>query len=393
MTGRLETFQPLVPGRVKMFVCGPTVQDLLHLGHAKTYTFYDVLARFLRFSGFRLSYIMNITDVDDKITQAARDRGVDVGEYAQQLTQEFINDMHLLGVSGVTRYEPASKYIPQIIHQVERLIEKGHAYVSEGDVFFDTSTFPEFGELSHQSRDQMLLRPVDLSPKKKSTLDFTLWRRADDNEPSWPSPWGKGKPGWHIEDTAISVSNFGPQYDIHGGARELIYPHHEAEIAQAESFTGVKPFVKYWVHTGLLTTNGKKMSKSEGNAVYLRDILKRFGASALRLYVLSVKYREQLHYSKDDLERWVDKHAGLVESVLKLRGHASKKWAASKPSAHLEKFCSMMSQDFDTPACISLLFEVVKRSEGLRANSEADSMLNAVNTMGWLLGIDVFKRD
>jgi cysteinyl-tRNA synthetase len=298
-----------------MFVCGPTVQDHLHVGHAKTYTAYDLLARLLTHLGYSVTFVMNITDVDDKIFYGAKASGKSISEYVKFYTSSFLEDMKRLGVHTVTSYEKASDYVDIMVEQVRTLIKNGHAYVSGSNVYFDVNSFPSYGRLSHESKVELALKPVDLATGKKSPLDFLLWREGEDDEPGWSTEWGRGKPGWHIEDTAISITNFGAQYDIHGGAHELIYPHHEAEIAQAESLTGVSPFVRYWVHTGLLTTEGKKMSKSEGNVVRLRDVLDKYGADTLRFYIFQSHYRVDSIFDELELESAHQRLLDLREKI------------------------------------------------------------------------------
>ncbi len=258
MSRRKESFRPLTPGRVSMFVCGPTVQGPIHLGHARTYIFYDVVARYLAHLGSRVDFLMNITDVDERISTAAVEARTDPESLASVYSKLFLEDLASLGVSTVTRFEPVSRRIGDAIKQVSVLLSQKHAYAAGGWVYFDASSFPRFGKLSHQSRADLALRPLELSHMKRNLADFSLWRPEVLVQGKWPSPWGVGSPGWHIQDTAITLAVFGPQYDIHGGAYELIYPHHEAEIAQGESITGVTPMVRYWIHTHLVTTGGRR---------------------------------------------------------------------------------------------------------------------------------------
>lgn len=257
LTRRLELFEPLVGRRVFMFVCGPTVYDYSHLGHARTYVFYDTLARFLRKLGYSLFYLQNITDVDDKIVNRAAEEGRDPIELAKEFESYYYEDMRALNITSVNLYARASDYLKEIFEQIEALIKLGKAYVTESGVYFDITTFPDYGKLSGQKPEELRVHRIEPDPTKRNPGDFALWRNRPREEFGWESPWGYGRPGWHIEDTAISIKHFGKQYDIHGGAIELAFPHHEAEIAQAESLTGEKPFVKYWIHTGLLTVEGE----------------------------------------------------------------------------------------------------------------------------------------
>jgi cysteinyl-tRNA synthetase len=387
LSGKIERFQSLSPKKVKMFVCGPTVQDYSHLGHAKTYVFYDVLARFLREMGYRVTFVMNITDVDDKIFEAAKKSNTDALLYAEKYTRAFLEDISKLGVKTVTKFEPASHYINEIIYQVSRLIEKGNAYTVDGYVYFDTSTFPHYGELSHQSLKELLLKPLDLFPNKKSPLDFALWRPSAPGEPHWPSPWGDGKPGWHIEDTAISITNFGPQYDIHGGGYELIYPHHEAEIAQAECFTGVRPFVKYWVHTGLLKLGEDKMSKSRGNVIYLKDAIREFGADTIRLYMLSEHYRKDSVYKEREIINLKEEYEQLKEKLSKLPFPRS---TTKRHSSLFKEFIQAMCNDFDTPSALRHLRSLIKNALEEK-NKTLETLLKDIRTVSRMLGVTFFE--
>ncbi|MEM3678009.1 MAG: cysteine--tRNA ligase, partial [Candidatus Bathyarchaeia archaeon] len=283
MARMVREFKPLRGNRVYMFVCGPTVYDLSHVGHARTYVAYDIMAKYLRLRGYSVFYLMNITDVDDKIIRRSRELGVDPFELAEDMTEEFHRDMRALKVDSVNLYARASEHIDEIIEQVRGLLDKGYAYRLDGDVYYDISRFPDYGRLSGRRPEELVRHRVDPRPGKRSPGDFALWKAEKPGEPSWDSPWGRGRPGWHIEDTAITHTYFGASYDIHGGALELIFPHHEAEIAQMEALTGVKPMVNYWIHTGLLTIGGRKMSKSLRNFVTIREALSRHSPEALRV--------------------------------------------------------------------------------------------------------------
>jgi cysteinyl-tRNA synthetase len=301
-TRSLEVFKPLNGNRVFMFVCGPTVYDYSHIGHARVFVFFDVVARWLRRLGYSLFYIVNITDVDDKIVGRAAEEGVHPLDLARKYERYFLEDMASLNVVSPNLYARASDYLREIFEQVGKLLERGHAYVTPTGVYFDITTFNDYGKLSGRDPRELVVHRIEPDPTKRNPGDFALWRVRPKHEFGWDSPWGYGRPGWHIEDTAITIRHFGPQYDIHGGAVELIFPHHEAEIAQAESFTGVKPFVNFWVHVGLLTVGGEKMSKSLGNYVTIREAVSRYGANTLRLYLLQTHYRSPIDFTWDALE-------------------------------------------------------------------------------------------
>ena len=287
---------------MKFFVCGPTVYDYVHLGHARTYIAFDIIARYLEFAGYHVRYLMNITDVADRLVQRAGELKKDPLELAKEYESAFKEDLKALGITNIERYERASDYVPQIMTQIKSLIDKGIAYQTETGVYFEVKKFPRFGQLSGQSQEELGLRRLELCSSKRNPEDFSLWRRHDTGL-RWESPWGSGRPGWHIEDTAISITHFGDTYDMHGGASELIFPHHEAEIAQAEALTGKTPFVRFWIHTGLLTTKGRKMSKSLGNAIRIRDALNKYTAAELRYYFASFHYRDQVKISDFALKR------------------------------------------------------------------------------------------
>jgi len=294
----VEGFEPVRGKRVRMFVCGPTVYDFSHVGHARTYLAYDIIARYLRARGYSVFYIVNITDIDDKIINRANASGEDPLLLADKFTKDFFRDMEALGITSVNLYAKASEHVPEIIDQITTLIGNGHAYPVDGDVYFDVSKFPEYGKLSRQNIEQLSVHRIDPDSRKRNVVDFALWKSQKPGEPAWDSPWGKGRPGWHIEDTAITTTYFGPQYDIHGGGLDLVFPHHEAEIAQAEAATGVKPLVRYWLHGGLLNIAGERMGKSIGNFVTIQDLLKRHDPEALRLYYAMRHYRTQLEFDE-----------------------------------------------------------------------------------------------
>jgi len=302
LTRRRETFKLPASREVRMFVCGPTVYDYCHLGHARTYVAFDVIARYMRFRGYPLFFLMNITDVDEKVIKKAKERDVNFLELAREYEEYFLDDLKSLKVECVNAFARASDHIPEIIDQVTRLIRNGFAYETKTGVYFSVQKFHEYGALSNQSREEISLRRIELCSTKRQPEDFSLWRKID-QEPKWNSPWGSGQPGWHIEDTAIAMKFFGPQYDLHGGAVELIFPHHEAEIAQGEALTGLKPYVKHWLHTGILKIGGRKMSKALGNVISIRNILKSNDYKFLRFYLLTKHYRETVNFSTVELKK------------------------------------------------------------------------------------------
>ncbi len=362
-----EKFVPLHGRRVFMFVCGPTVYDYSHLGHARTYVFYDTLARFLRKMDYSLFYLQNITDVDDKIVNRAREEGRHPLELAREFERYYHEDMAALNVTSVNLYARASDYLPEIFEQVRVLIEKGHAYVTETGVYFDITTFPDYGKLSGQKPEELRVHRIEPDPTKRNPGDFALWRNRPREEFGWESPWGYGRPGWHIEDTAISIKHFGKQYDIHGGAIELAFPHHEAEIAQAESYTGVKPFVKYWIHTGLLTVEGEKMSKSLGNFVTIREALRKYDPNVLRIFLLSRHYRspidfrwELLDQAKSSYERIVNGYGNLMDMDVVEEAEERETTFLEEVARIRRGFFEAMMDDLNTAEALAQLFELVR---------------------------------
>jgi cysteinyl-tRNA synthetase len=401
LTRRFEPFEPLVGRRVFMFVCGPTVYDYSHLGHARTYVFYDTLARFLRKLGYSLFYLQNITDVDDKIVNRAAEEGRDPVELAREFESYYYEDMRALNITSVNLYARASDYLKEIFEQVETLIKLGKAYVTESGVYFDITTFPDYGKLSGQRPEELRVHRIEPDPTKRNPGDFALWRNRPREEFGWESPWGYGRPGWHIEDTAISIKHFGKQYDIHGGAIELAFPHHEAEIAQAESFTGEKPFVKYWIHTGLLTVEGEKMSKSLGNFVTIREALREYDANTLRIFLLSRHYRSPIDFRWEYLEQARSSYERIVNCLENLKeleigeGGDEEREFLSRVRERRDSFYRRMLDDVNTAEALGELYELVRDvnsfSERMGKISEAgrNEVISTFSELLDLLGLRI----
>src|SRR3989338_3419706 len=353
--------------KLNLFVCGPTVYDFSHIGHARTYLAFDNIVRYLRARKIKVFYLQNITDVDDKIIDRARLQKTAPKTIARSFEKEYYRDMKALGVSTVDRYARASDFIKEIQKQIARLIKKGFAYQTGSGVYFEVKKFSDYGKLSKQNLEA--LRPgyrIEPDPEKKDSLDFALWKiKKGDDEPSWLSPWGEGRPGWHIEDTAISEAFFGPQYDLHGGAVDLKFPHHESEIAQQEAASGKKPFVAIWLHTGFLLINGDKMSKSLGNFLTIRDFLKKHSALILRCLVLLHHYRSHFNYTETTIEQAENGLQNLRLTLERLRfiEHSSK----AKKSFEIKEFITAadrdfyraMDDDFNTPEAVAALFKLI----------------------------------
>ena len=393
MSTKKEPLKVVEGEELRMFVCGPTVQSFIHVGHARTYVFYDVLARYLTHLGIRVNYLVNITDVDDRITEAAKRDGVKPADVVQKYTQAFLEDMRGLSVNSVAKFERVSDYLQVMIDQVSLLVENGYAYLADGVVYFDTSKYPYYGKLSHQSKRELSLRPLELTPNKKNLLDFALWRPVILEEGKWDSPWGRGSPGWHIEDTAVTLTNFGPQYDIHGGAYELVYPHHEAELAQGESLTGIRPLVRYWVHTGLVNLSGRKMSKSAGNTLLVRELLREYSADELRYYLLCWHYRDDVEFSLPRLKSASRAYSRAVAKAGMLRKSAAETTSRVGPSQdavrkRLSTFYSAMDDDVDTPRAIRWV------EDELIGGSSSDEArdYSALRIVSDVLGVDFLAK-
>jgi cysteinyl-tRNA synthetase len=352
--------------KIRLFVCGPTVYDYAHIGHARTYIFFDFFAKYLRSQGYEVNYLQNITDIDDKIIARAAERNIRPDELAKQFTASYFEDMKALHVDAVTTYAPATDFISQIVAQVERLIDKEFAYKIENDGwYFDISKDKDYGKLSGRTVAQAEdgVSRIDDSDAKRNKGDFCLWKFSKPNEPSWTTQIGAGRPGWHIEDTAISEYYFGPQYDIHGGADDLKFPHHEAEIAQQESASGLKPFVRFWMHTGFLLADGKKMSKSLGNFITIRDFLEKNPPEVLRWITLAHHYRSPIDFSDQLVLQAKAALENLYNHYLELRDEdrkEEKRKDHGTMSAWKEKFNAALQDDLNTPQALAVMFDVIK---------------------------------
>ena len=316
LTRRKEELIPGRRGEVRMYFCGPTPYSSTHIGHLRPALTGDVLARYLRFLGYKVIYLSNFTDIDDKIIQRAREEGVPPEELSSRYSREYLELMGRLGVDQVDRYLRVTEHMEDIVRVVEALVEKGYAYPLDGDVYFRVQGFPGYGKLSRRSLEEMVAGArVAVNERKLHPMDFALWKAAKPGEPSWPSPWGPGRPGWHIECSVMSLKYLGESFDIHGGGEDLIFPHHENEIAQSEAYTGVEPFVRYWVHNGLIQIAEEKMSKSLGNVVGLGEVLERFSPDAVRYFMLSTHYRHPLSFSWEALGEAARGWGRLLDSL------------------------------------------------------------------------------
>jgi cysteinyl-tRNA synthetase len=384
LTRKKELFQPLEPGRVGMYVCGMTVYDYCHIGHARVMVVFDTVARYLRHSGYALTYVRNITDIDDKIIQRAHDNGEDFGK----LTERFIDAMHederALFVLPPDIEPRATQSIPAIIAMIETLITKGLAYVgNNGDVFYSVAKFNNYGQLSGKNPDDLQAgERVDIDQAKRNPLDFVLWKMAKTNEPAWESPWGLGRPGWHIECSAMSTCCLGNHFDIHGGGMDLQFPHHENEIAQSEGATGEK-FVNVWMHNGFVRINEEKMSKSLGNFFTVREVLKRYRPEIIRFFILSSHYRSPLNYSDEQLD---EAAAGLTRLYTSLREVDTANLVLAD---YQDRFEQAMNDDFNTPVAVAVLFDLARELNKTKENNSerAGHLAFSLKFLGGLLGI------
>lgn len=376
LTRKLEVFKPIKNNKVNLFVCGPTVYDYSHLGHAKTYIQFDIIVKYLRYKGYKVFYLQNITDIDDKIIKKANEENTDWKTIAKKYEKYYLEDMKSLDINSINKYARATDYIPEIISQVKRLIKKGYVYKISDGYYFDLSKLKDYGRLAHRTGQENLdaVSRIDENPEKKNKEDFCLWKFSKPNEPYWKSELGQGRSGWHIEDTAITEKEFGPQYDIHGGGLDLIFPHHEAEIAQMESISGKKPMVKYWLHTGFLQINKEKMSKSLGNFSTIRDILSKYNKNIIRFLFLSSHYRKPIDFSNETLEQAKNSLQKLNEFILKLNNYKSKSKNNKKLDSIVKKakndFEKEMDDDFETANAITVIFEFTKKINKLIADGK-----------------------
>jgi cysteinyl-tRNA synthetase len=386
LTRQKEVFKPIEPGKVGLYVCGITVYDLCHMGHARTYLSFDVMVRYLRYAGFDVNYVRNITDIDDKIIKRAQENG----ETHSQLTERTIAMMHE-DFSAIGLLEPdiepkVTTHIDEIIDVIQRLVDKKYAYVTDsGDVLFEVNSYADYGKLSKQDLEQLNAGSrVDIDESKKDPMDFVLWKAAKAGEPSWSSPWGDGRPGWHIECSAMNYKHLGAQFDIHGGGSDLIFPHHENEVAQSCCAFDT-PYVNYWVHSGMVQVNQEKMSKSLGNFFTLRDVLESYDAETLRYFLLSAHYRSQLNYSEDNI---VQSRAALERLYTAVRDAEPDPEVSLENSLYVDRFNKAMDDDFNTPEAFAVLFDLARDINKNKDNQgEANKLAGLLVKLGSVVGL------
>jgi len=413
LTKKKEEFIPLREGKVLMYVCGVTVYDRGHIGHARAAVVFDVIFRFLRHLGYEVTYVRNYTDVDDKIIKRANQEGVSCEKIAERYIREYEEDMQVLGVERPSHEPRATENIPQIIALIQKLLDKGFAYAVDGDVFFSVGKFPPYGKLSGRDLEELQAGArVEVDERKKNPLDFALWKSSKPGEPEWNSPWGKGRPGWHIECSAMSQRFLGESFDIHGGGKDLIFPHHENEIAQSEAATG-HPFVRFWVHNGFVNIDQEKMSKSLGNILAIRELLQEHHPEALRLFLLSYHYRSPVDFSfqhlaeaKSNLDGFYAVLLGIEEFLAGQKGtipltpqglKGTPQEVYEKVSRVREKFLEAMEDDFNTALALGYLHELTRTlnralgEKGFRKESAAAGLLregqNCLRACGKILGL------
>lgn len=385
ITGTKEEFI-VRDNTVNMYVCGVTPYDDCHFGHAMSYIIFDTIRRYLEYRGFKVNYVQNFTDIDDKIINRANERGVSAQALSSQYIDSFFSDMDALNIKRADIYPRVTGEIPKIIEVVDTLIKKGHAYEGSGSVYFKVSTFPGYGKLSGQKTDEMMPKATS-EEGKEHPLDFALWKAAKPGEPYWESPWGKGRPGWHIECTAMSLKYLPGGLDIHGGGQDLIFPHHENEIAQSECYTGVTPFARYWLHNGLLQMGKEKMSKSLGNLVKIKEALQTYSPDGIRLFVLSSYYRNPLDFSDEALKA-AEKGAERLRLAAGVEGTEKNGKADSIP--YREKFIATMDDDFNTAQAVAVLFDLARavnrgQEEGQDVSELTDTLKGLASVLGFTL--------
>lgn len=389
LTRGKEAFKPITPGQVRMYVCGMTVYDYCHLGHARVLVVFDMVVRWLRASGYEVTYVRNITDIDDKIIKRAQENG----EPYTALTDRFIASMHedsaALGVLPPDHEPRATEYVGKMLDMIQHLIERGHAYAAaNGDVYYAVQSFAGYGRLSGKSLEDLRAgERVDVDPSKRDPMDFVLWKAAKPGEPHWPSPWGAGRPGWHIECSAMGSDLLGKHFDIHGGGQDLQFPHHENEIAQSEGAHGCT-FVNYWMHNGFVRVDEEKMSKSLGNFFTIREVLEKYDAEVVRFFILRAHYRSPLNYSDQHLD---DAKAALTRLYTALRGNQAPATVSSVDweNSYAQRFKAAMDDDFNTPEALAVLFDLAAEANRARAAdlNEVPQWLGLLKALANILGL------
>lgn len=421
MSNKIEEFETIEKGKVKMYVCGPTVYNYIHLGNARPIIVFDTLARYFKYRGYDVTYIQNFTDVDDKIIKRANEEGISVKEVTEKYIKGFFEDIEPLNISDDIIRPKVTENIPEIIEIIKKLIDEGFAYEKDGNVFFEVKKFEEYGSLSNQKIDELEIGArVDIMEEKNNPLDFALWKRKKEGEPYWDSPWGQGRPGWHIECSAMAKKYLGDTFDIHGGGQDLVFPHHENEIAQSRcAYHG--NFANYWLHNGFIQVNGDKMSKSLGNFFLLREILGKFPGNVVRLFILGTHYRKPINFSMDNMEdsrktlkNIVTSMNNFSEIIEKFSGKGSHEGEVSDNTGNNstnefkekvneldKKFMEAMDEDMNTPQALAVIFDQIKETKKFSVNisngEEAEALNYSYNSLGKkleeVLGIELVLEE
>lgn len=399
MSNKIEEFETIENGKVKMYVCGPTVYNYIHLGNARPIIVFDTLARYFKYRGYDVTYIQNFTDVDDKIIKRANEEGISVKEVTEKYIKGFFEDIESLNISDDIVRPKVTENMPEIIEIIKKLIDEGFAYEKDGNVFFEVKKFEEYGSLSNQKIDELEIGArVDIMEEKNNPLDFALWKRKKEGEPYWDSPWGQGRPGWHIECSAMAKKYLGDTFDIHGGGQDLVFPHHENEIAQSRcAYHG--NFANYWLHNGFIQVNGDKMSKSLGNFFLLREILGKFPGNVVRLFILGTHYRKPINFSMDNMEdsrktlkNIVTSMNNFSEIIEKFSGKGSHEGEVSDNTGNNstnefkekvneldKKFMEAMDEDMNTPQALAVIFDQIKETKKFSVNVSSGETAEALN--------------
>ncbi|MMZ46878.1 Cysteine--tRNA ligase [compost metagenome] len=376
LTRKKEEFIPIEPGKVKIYVCGPTVYNFIHIGNARPPIVFDVVRRYFAYRGYEVTYVQNFTDVDDKIIKKAEETGMSVEKVAETFIAAFVEDVRALGIKEADIHPKVTEHIPEIISFIEGLIEKGHAYVAGGDVYFRTASFAEYGKLSHQNIEELQAGArIEVNDKKENPLDFVLWKGAKPGEIYWESPWGQGRPGWHIECSAMSYKYLGETFDIHGGGHDLTFPHHENEIAQSECLTG-HPMARYWMHNGYINIENEKMSKSLGNFILVKDVREKYAPRVVRFFMLSAHYRNPINFSDELLQQATNSFMRIDTAVRNLKHYLSSAGSETVTDEQMQRIASFrqrfieeMDNDFNTADAITVLFDIVREVNQSMAGS------------------------
>ena len=407
MTRKKEEFHPIHEGKVGIYACGPTVYNYFHIGNARPFIVFDVLRRYLEYRGYDVTFVQNFTDIDDKMIRRANEEGITVKEVAEKYIGEYFTDAKALGIRPATVHPRATEHIPQIIAMIQKLVDKGLAYESNGDVYYRVKAFPQYGRLCDQNLEDLESGArVSVDEQKEDPLDFALWKAQKPGEPAWESPWGMGRPGWHIECSAMSTTYLGDTFDIHGGGKDLLFPHHENEIAQTTGATG-KPYVNYWMHNGFININNEKMSKSKGNFFTVRDIAKEFDLEAVRLFMLSAHYRSPINFSRElieaaasSLERLYiarDQLAFLAKTAEDREPNEAERAFMDECEKAEEKFAAAMDDDLNTADALAALFELVRGVHKLPQSGVSKAAVemgqNKMNAICGVLGLLMKQED